>query len=78
MSYEFVASTVRQTAGDAGMHFFPFVFSIFMFVFFSNIIGLVPYTFTVTSQIIVTFAFAALHHPAWSWSMASTRTACTS
>ncbi|WP_296706430.1 F0F1 ATP synthase subunit A [Rhodoblastus sp.] len=59
MSYEFVASTVRQTAGEAGMKFFPFVFSVFMFVFFSNLIGLVPYTFTVTSQIIVTFAFAA-------------------
>ena len=60
MSYEFVASTVRQSAGEAGMRFFPFVFSIFMFVFFANIIGLIPYTFTVTSQIVVTFAFAAL------------------
>jgi F-type H+-transporting ATPase subunit a len=60
MAYEFVASTVRQTAGDAGMRFFPFVFSIFMFVLFANMIGLIPYTFTVTSQIIVTFAFAAL------------------
>jgi F-type H+-transporting ATPase subunit a len=59
MAYEFVANTVRQTAGDAGMRFFPFVFSVFMFVFFSNLIGLIPYTFTVTSQIIVTFAFAA-------------------
>jgi F-type H+-transporting ATPase subunit a len=59
MAYEFVASTVRQTAGDAGMRFFPFVFSVFMFVFFSNFIGLIPYTFTVTSQIVVTFAFAA-------------------
>ena len=59
LSYEFVASMVRQTAGDAGMRFFPFVFSVFMFVFFSNLIGLIPYTFTVTSQIIVTFAFAA-------------------
>jgi F-type H+-transporting ATPase subunit a len=59
LAYEFVASTVRQTAGDAGMRFFPFVFSVFMFVFFSNFIGLIPYTFTVTSQIIVTFAFAA-------------------
>ncbi|WP_294538010.1 F0F1 ATP synthase subunit A [uncultured Rhodoblastus sp.] len=58
MAYEFVASTVRQTAGEAGMKFFPFVFSVFMFVFFSNFIGLIPYTFTVTSQIIVTFAFA--------------------
>jgi len=60
MSYEFVANTVRSAAGDAGMRFFPLVFSLFMFVFFSNILGLVPYTFTVTSQIIVTFALAAL------------------
>ena len=59
LSYEFVASMVRQTAGDAGMRFFPFVFSVFMFVVFANLIGLIPYTFTVTSQIIVTFAFAA-------------------
>mgnify|MGYP001766070049 FL=1 len=60
MAYEFVASTVRGATGEAGMRFFPFVFSLFMFVLFSNLIGLIPYTFTVTSQIIVTFAFAAL------------------
>ena len=60
MAYEFVASTVRGSAGHEGMRFFPLVFSLFMFVLFSNLIGLVPYTFTVTSQIIVTFAFAAL------------------
>ena len=60
MAYEFVASTVRSTAGNEGMRFFPFVFSLFMFVLFSNLIGLVPYAFTVTSQIIVTFALAAL------------------
>lgn len=60
MAYEFVASTVRDTAGKEGMRFFPFVFSLFMFVFFSNLIGLIPGSFTVTSQIIVTFAFAAL------------------
>jgi F-type H+-transporting ATPase subunit a len=59
MAYEFVASMVRQSSGDAGMRFFPFVFSVFMFVVCANLIGLIPYTFTVTSQIIVTFAFAA-------------------
>lgn len=59
MAYEFVASTVRDTAGKEGMRFFPFVFTIFMFVFFSNFIGLFPFTFTVTSQIVVTFALAA-------------------
>ncbi|MDE2364377.1 MAG: F0F1 ATP synthase subunit A [Hyphomicrobiales bacterium] len=60
MAYEFVASTVRDTAGTAGMRFFPFVFSLFMFVLFSNLIGLIPGAFTVTSQIVVTFAFSAL------------------
>jgi F-type H+-transporting ATPase subunit a len=58
--YEFVANTVRQTAGTEGMRFFPFVFTLFTFVLISNLIGLVPYTFSVTSQIVVTFAFAML------------------
>ncbi len=60
MAYEFVASTVRGTTGNEGMRFFPFVFSLFMFVLVSNLVGLVPYTFTVTSQIAVTFALAVL------------------
>jgi F-type H+-transporting ATPase subunit a len=58
--YEFVASTLTGTVGPDGMRFFPFVFSLFMFVLFSNLIGLIPYTFTVTSQIIVTGALAIL------------------
>jgi F-type H+-transporting ATPase subunit a len=60
MAYEFVANTVRGSAGTEGMKFFPFVFTLFMFVLMANLIGLVPYSFSVTSQIIVTFAFAAL------------------
>ena len=60
VAYEFVAGTVRGAAGDEGMKFFPFVFSLFMFVLFSNVVGLSPYTFTVTSQIIVTFSLALL------------------
>ncbi|HYP57393.1 MAG TPA: F0F1 ATP synthase subunit A [Beijerinckia sp.] len=60
MVYEFVASTVRLSSGNEGMRFFPFVFSIFMFVLFANVIGLIPYTFTVTAQIVVTFGLAAL------------------
>ncbi|MFN3889119.1 MAG: F0F1 ATP synthase subunit A [Beijerinckiaceae bacterium] len=60
MMYEFVASTVRGSAGHEGMRFFPFVFSLFLFVLFSNLAGLIPGSFTVTSQIVVTFAFAAL------------------
>ncbi|SEC17741.1 ATP synthase F0 subcomplex A subunit [Rhizobiales bacterium GAS188] len=58
--YEFIADTVRQSAGEEGMKFFPFVFSIFAFVLVCNLIGLVPYTFTVTSHIIVTASLAIL------------------
>lgn len=58
MLYEFVANTVRQTAGKEGMKFFPFVFSLFSFILISNLIGLIPFTFSVTSQIVVTGAFA--------------------
>ena len=58
LSYEFVASTVRSTAGSEGMKFFPFVFTLFMFILTVNMIGLVPYTFTVTSHLIVTAALA--------------------
>jgi F-type H+-transporting ATPase subunit a len=60
MSYEFVASTVKQTAGTEGMKFFPLVFSLFMFVLFANMFGMIPYSFTVTSHLIVTFALAML------------------
>ncbi|HZL41008.1 MAG TPA: F0F1 ATP synthase subunit A [Pseudolabrys sp.] len=58
IAYEFVATTVRSTAGSEGMKFFPFVFTLFMFVLTLNMIGLIPYTFTVTSHIIVTAALA--------------------
>jgi F-type H+-transporting ATPase subunit a len=58
ISYEFVATTIRSTAGAEGMKFFPFVFSLFMFVLTLNMLGLIPYSFTVTSHIIVTAALA--------------------
>ena len=60
MCYEFVASTVRSSAGEDGMRFFPLVFSLFTFILLLNVFGLVPYAFTVTSHIIVTFALAAI------------------
>jgi F-type H+-transporting ATPase subunit a len=60
IAYEFVASTVRMAGGHDGMRFFPFVFTLFLFVLFCNVIGLVPYTFSVTSQIAVTGALALL------------------
>ncbi|WP_310621060.1 F0F1 ATP synthase subunit A [Flexibacterium corallicola] len=60
MSYEFVAATLRGSAGNDGMRFFPLVFSLFMFVFVANLLGMFPYFFTITSQIIVTFALSML------------------
>lgn len=60
MSYEFVASMLRDSAGSHAMKFFPLVFSLFMFVLTANLLGLFPYFFTVTAHIIVTFALAAL------------------
>jgi len=58
IAYEFVANMLRESAGTEGMRFFPFVFSLFMFVLFANLLGMVPYFFTVTSHIIITFALA--------------------
>ena len=58
--YDFVASMVRSAAGSEGMKFFPFVFSLFMFVLVANMFGMIPFFFTVTSHIIVTFALAML------------------
>src|SRR5258708_27150967 len=60
ISYEFVANTVRSSAGSEGMKFFPLVFSLFMFIMVSNMIGIIPYTFTVSSHIIVTASLALL------------------
>ena len=60
LSYEFVANTLRSTAGTEGMKFFPLVFSLFMFILVLNVIGLIPYTFTVTSHIVITVSFALL------------------
>ncbi|WP_428032979.1 F0F1 ATP synthase subunit A [Ancylobacter sp.] len=60
LSYEFVASTVRGSAGNEGMKFFPLVFSLFIFVLTANMVGMIPYAFTVTSHLIVTAALALL------------------
>ncbi len=59
LSYEFVANMVRDNVGTEGMKYFPFVFTLFMFVLALNMLGMLPYSFTVTSHIIVTFALAA-------------------
>jgi F-type H+-transporting ATPase subunit a len=60
LSYEFVGNMIHSAAGEDGLKFFPFVFTIFMYVLLSNFFGLIPGSFTVTSQIAVTFALAAV------------------
>lgn len=58
MSYEFIANMLRENTGAAGRRYFPFVFTLFMFILACNLLGMLPYSFTVTSHIIVTFALA--------------------
>ena len=60
LSYEYIADMVRENLGEEGMKFFPWVFTIFIFILTLNLLGMLPYSFTVTSHIIVTFAFAAM------------------
>ena len=60
MSYEFIAGMVRDNVGSEGRQYFPFVFTLFMFILFGNLIGMIPFGFTFTSHIIVTFGLAAL------------------
>ncbi len=59
-SYEFVANMIHSATGEEGLKFFPFVFTLFIFVLFSNFLGMIPGSFTVTSQIAVTFALASM------------------
>ena len=58
LTYTFVAKMINETAGSKAKPFFPFVFTLFMFVLFCNMVGMLPYAFTVTSHIIVTFVLA--------------------
>ena len=60
LSYTFVSKMISDTAGSKAKPYFPFIFSLFMFVLFCNMLGMLPYSFTVTSHIIVTFALAAV------------------
>jgi F-type H+-transporting ATPase subunit a len=59
-SYTFIAKMINDTAGSGAKSFFPFIFTLFMFVLFANMVGMLPYSFTVTSHIIVTFVLAAI------------------
>jgi F-type H+-transporting ATPase subunit a len=58
LMYEFIAGMVRDNVGDAGKKYFPFFFTLFTFVLFGNLFGLIPGGFTFTSHIAVTFGMA--------------------
>lgn len=59
MTYEFVANLLDENVGSKGKQYFPFVFCLFMFILVGNLLGMIPYSFTYTSHIIVTFGLAA-------------------
>ena len=58
LAYDFVASMIRTNIGSDGRPYFPFIFSLFMFILFGNMLGLLPYSFTFTSHLAVTFGMA--------------------
>ncbi len=58
--YEFVANMVKENVGKGGKSYFPFIFSLFMFILIGNLLGMVPYSYTFTSQIIVTITLAMI------------------
>lgn len=58
--YEFITNMINETIGSKGIKYFPFIFSLFLFVLFGNLLGMLPYSFTFTSHIIVTFALALM------------------
>lgn len=59
MAYEFIANMVEENVGQEGRQYFPFLFTLFMFILLGNLLGMIPYSFTFTSHIVVTFAMAA-------------------
>ena len=58
--YEFVSNMVKENVGKGGKNYFPFIFSLFMFILFGNLLGMIPYSYTFTSQIIVTITLAGI------------------
>ena len=60
LSYEFIANMLRENVGSEGRRYFPFIFTLFMFVLFGNLLGMIPYSFTYTSHLAVTFFLAAV------------------
>ncbi len=59
-AYQFIANMVRENTGSGGMHYFPLMFTLFMIVFLGNALGLLPFSFTYTSQLVITAALACV------------------
>lgn len=60
MTYEFIGGLIRETIGAEGRRYFPIIFTLFMFILVGNMLGMVPYSFTFTSHIVVTFVMASV------------------
>ena len=60
LSYEFIAGMIRDNIGDEGRQYFPLIFTLFMFILFGNLLGLIPFAFTFTSHLAVTAGLAVL------------------
>jgi len=58
--YGFISDMIRENTGKAGLPYFPYIFSLFLFILMGNMLGMLPYSFTFTSHIIVTFTLAVL------------------
>jgi len=58
LCYEFVANMIRSNVGAEGRRYFPFIFSLFMFILFGNMLGMIPYSFIYTSHLVVTLGMA--------------------
>lgn len=58
--YEFVLNLLEESTGGKGQKYLPFVLSVFLFVLFGNVLGMIPYGFTFTSQLILTFGLACI------------------
>ena len=56
--YEFVRNMVRDSCGEAGLKYFPYIFTLFLFILGCNLLGMIPYSFTVTSHFAITVFLA--------------------
>ena len=57
-TYNFINDMIKSSIGEEGTKFFPVVFCLFIFIFLCNTLGLLPYSFTATSQVAVTLSLA--------------------